>query len=247
MIGIYLCDDDDAVRHQIQNILERSILIGEYDMRIVASVPAAEELLEAVRREKGKRGIYFLDVELKDGEWDGFLLGREIRRSDPHATLIYITSFGDLAYRTFRYHLEAFDYMIKDPARLEADVSRCLAAVAEHLLEERADPDQIFTVRTGERLRHIPVAEILFFETAPAAHHLYLHTAHSRIEFVGSLGEIGAQLGDRFLRVHRAYLVAADKIKEIDFRHGTLRIAGRECLVSRKARSMLLARVGGET
>ncbi len=61
MICIYLCDDDDAMRGQIQKILERKILIEEYDMRIVLSVSSAGPLLEAVRRERGKRGVYFLD------------------------------------------------------------------------------------------------------------------------------------------------------------------------------------------
>ena len=51
MICIYLCDDDDAMRGQIQKILERKILIEEYDMRIVLSVSSAGPLLEAVRRE----------------------------------------------------------------------------------------------------------------------------------------------------------------------------------------------------
>lgn len=247
MICIYLCDDDDAMRGQIQKILERKILIEEYDMRIVLSVSSAGPLLEAVRRERGKRGVYFLDVELKDGEWDGFLLGRQIRRFDPHATLVYITGFGDLAYRTFRYHLEAFDYIVKDPARLEEDISRCLSAVTEHLLDERCDPKEIYTVRSGDVLRHIPVSDILFFETAPAAHHIYLHTARSRIEFLGSLDRIEAELGERFFRAHRSYLVAVDKIEEIDIRHGKLRAGGRECLVSRKARSALLLRMGGES
>ena len=32
MIGIYLCDDEDAVRHEIQVALEQKILIENYDM-----------------------------------------------------------------------------------------------------------------------------------------------------------------------------------------------------------------------
>ena len=147
MICIYLCDDDDAMRGQIQKILERKILIEEYDMRIVLSVSSAGPLLEAVRRERGKRGVYFLDVELKDGEWDGFLLGRQIRRFDPHATLVYITGFGDLAYRTFRYHLEAFDYIVKDKEQTGPFAARCLEAVHARLQDECRDPAEIFSLR----------------------------------------------------------------------------------------------------
>ena len=111
MIHIYLCDDEEAVLHQIQTALEWKIFMENYDMKVVCAAGCAQALLEAV--EDNRRSVYFLDVDLKDGEWDGFRLGRELRRRDPHGTLVYITSYGDLAWRTFQYHLEAFDYIVK--------------------------------------------------------------------------------------------------------------------------------------
>ena len=148
MIGIYLCDDEDAVRHQIQTALEWKIFVENYDMRVVCSAAGARELLTAAENEK--RGIYFLDVELKDGEWDGFRLGQELRRRDPHGTLVYITSYGDLAWRTFQYHLEAFDYIVKEPERIGSSVSQCLGEIHTRLLAERRDPAEMFTLRSGE-------------------------------------------------------------------------------------------------
>ena len=83
MIGIYLCDDDDAVRHQIQSALEWKILVENYDMKVLCSASHAQELLSTV--ENGRRGIYFLDVELRDEDWDGFRLGR--REGHPGQTV----------------------------------------------------------------------------------------------------------------------------------------------------------------
>lgn len=237
MIGIYLCDDEDAVRHQIQTALERKILIENYDMKILCSTANAQKLLDAV--ENGKQGIYFLDVELKDGNWDGFQLGRELRRRDPHGTLVYITSYGDLAWRTFQYHLEAFDYIIKQPEQIGPSAAQCLEEIHAHLLAERRNPAETFTLRTGDMVRHIPLCNILFFETASTPHHILLHTSKSRMDFLGSLTELEAQLGDRFIRTHRAYLVAADKIETVDLKHNKLRVGGRECLLSRAGKSEL--------
>ena len=112
MIQIYLCDDEETVLHQIKTALEWKIFVEDYDMEVSCAARCARELLEAAR--EGSRSVYFLDVDLRDGEWDGFRLGRELRRRDPHATLVYITSYGDLAWRTFQYHLEAFDYIVKE-------------------------------------------------------------------------------------------------------------------------------------
>lgn len=242
MIRIYLCDDEEAVLHQIKTALEWKIFVENYDME-VACAAAARELLDTVR--DGSRSVYFLDVDLKDGEWDGFTLGRELRRRDPHGTLVYITSYGDLAWKTFQYHLEAFDYIVKEPERIGPSAARCLEAVHARLLDERRDPAEVFSLRSGDETRHVPLADILFFETAPKAHHVFLHTADSRMDFVGSLNELEQELGERFVRVHRAYLAAWDKIEAVDWKGSRIRVGSRECLLSRAGKSELKKRLGG--
>ena len=145
MIHIYLCDDEEAVLHQIQTALEWKIFMENYDMKVVCAAGCAQALLEAV--EDNRRSVYFLDVDLKDGEWDGFRLGRELRRRDPHGTLVYITSYGDLAWRTFQYHLEAFDYIVKGQEQTGPAAARCLEAIHGRLMEERRDPAEVFSLR----------------------------------------------------------------------------------------------------
>lgn len=243
MMKIYLCDDEDTVRHQIQTALEWKIVAENYDMKVVCSAASAQELLDAAV--DGKRGIYFLDVELKDEEWDGFRLGCELRRRDPYGILIYITSYGDLAWHTFQYHLEAFDYIVKGPEPIGPSASRCLGEIHAHLLAERQAPTETLTLRTGEMVRYVPLRDILFFETASAPHHVLLHTSSSRIDFLGSLNELEIQLGDRFIRTHRAYLVAADKIEAVDLKHNKLWVGGRECMISRTGKAALHNKTGG--
>lgn len=243
MIQIYLCDDDEAVLHQIRTALEWKIFMENYDMKVVCAASRAQALLDAV--EDNRRSIYFLDVDLKDGAWDGFQLGRELRRRDPHGTLVYITGYGDLAWKTFQYHLEAFDYIVKAPEQTGPSAARCLEAVHARLLDERRDPAEVFSLRAGDETRHVPLADILFFETAPKAHHVFLHTAHSRIDFVGSLNALEQELGGRFLRVHRAYLAAADKIEATDWKGNRVRVGGRWCLLSRAGKAELKKKLGG--
>ena len=243
MIQIYLCDDDESVLHQIKTALEWKIFMEDYDMEVALAASGPRALLEAVR--DGSRSVYFLDVDLKDGAWDGFTLGRELRRRDPHGTLIYITSYGDLAWKTFQYHLEAFDYIVKDQEQTGTAAARCLEAVHTRLLDERRDPAEVFSLRTRDETRHIPLADILFFETAPKAHHVFLHTADCRIDFVGSLNELEAELGGRFVRLHRAYLAAWDKIEAVDWRENKVRVGGRTCLLSRAGRAELKKKLGG--
>ena len=242
MIGIYLCDDEGAIRCQIQTALEKKIVVENYDMNIVCSTASAQELLNTL--ENGKQGIYFLDVDLKDKDWDGFRLGCEIRRRDPHGTLIFITSYGDLAWRTFQYHLEAFDYIVKGTSPVGASAARCLDEIYTRLLAARQSPAETFTLRTGDLVRHVPLCDILFFETASAPHHVFLHTSGSRMDFLGTLAELEMQLGEQFIRTHRAYLVAADKIEAVDLKHNRLWVGGQECLLSRTGKAALRKKLG---
>lgn len=237
MIEIYLCDDEDSIRHQIQTDLEWKIVVENYDMKVVCSTASAQELLDAAKN--SRQGIYFLDVELKDAKWDGFRLGCELRRRDPHGILIYITSYGDLAWRTFQYHLEAFDYIVKGQAPVGPAAAQCLDEIHTRLLTGRQTPTEMFTLRTGEMVRHVPLCDILFFETASASHHVLLHTSKSRMDFLGSLNELELQLGEQFIRTHRAYLVAADKIEAVDLKHNKLWVGGHECLLSRAGKAKL--------
>lgn len=214
----------------------------DYDMKVICTA-AAQELFDIL--EDNRRSIYFLDVDLKDEAWDGFTLGQELRRRDPHGTLIYITGYGDLAWKTFQYHLEAFDYIVKDKEQTGPFAARCLDAVHARLQDECRDPAEIFSLRSGDETRYISLEDILFFETAPKAHHVFLHTADSRVDFVGSLNELEVRLGERFIRVHRAYLAAWDKIEAVDWKKNKIRVGGRECLLSRTGKAALKKR-GGE-
>ena len=242
MIQIYLCDDDDSILHQIKTALELKIFTENYDMKVMCAAATAQELLDVAQ--VGSRSVYFLDVDLKDGEWDGFKLGRELRRRDPHGTLVYITSYGDLAWKTFQYHLEAFDYIVKEPEHTGPSAARCLEAIHARLLDERQDPAEVFSLRVGNETRHVPLADILFFETAPKSHHVFLHTADSRVDFVGSLNELEKELGERFIRIHRAYLAAADKIEAVVWKENKVRVGSRECLLSRTGKAKLRKELG---
>ena len=94
-------------------------------------------------------------------------------------------------------------------------------------------------------MRHIPLGDVLFFETAPSPHHVLLHTASSRMDFLGSLNELEARLGDRFIRTHRAYLVAADKIEAVDLKRNKVWAGGHVCLLSRAGKAVLRQKMGG--
>lgn len=244
MLKVLVCDDDEKIRREIVRQIKNQILIWQYDWEIAVECASPVVLLEELSRLEEKRNIYFLDVDLRHPEYDGFSLGKRIRDVDPNGTIVYITSYRDLAYKTFQYHIEAFDYIVKDDiAKIGESLAHCMKSIEERIKSEKSDPIQCYTFRTGDIVRHIPIDDIYFFETSKKSHYVILHGKQERIEFLANLGDIEEELRDHFLKIHRSYLVAVDKIEEIDLKRNLVCVGGEYCAVSRKEKSNLLRRI----
>lgn len=239
MLPIYICEDDERIRNAERLWLEKQILIEGFDMEIALCTGNPEELLEYLAHMQ-RQGIYFLDVELKGASMDGFRLGEEIRKKDARGFLIYVTAFQELAFETFRYHLEALDYICKkEPEQMYAGLSRCLTVIAERVSREQGRQQEYFTVKTLDVIRHIPLEEVLYFTTSERTHRIELHARRERLDFIGSMQELEERLGQHFIRVHRAYLVRADQIAGIERKTKEIVLKnGERCPFSRKMRKV---------
>ena len=235
MLPVYICDDNERMRTELSEEIERQILIREYDMKLVLSTDCPEEIIEKVEKNR-ERGIYFLDVDLKLEKMDGFSLGKMLRELDFGGYIVYVTSHADLAYKTFEYHLEAMDYITKgNQLEMIASVRRCLSSIVEKISKETEQPcGQMFTIRDHKKVKMVPIKDILFFETSSKKHHIILYTQCERIEFSGNMKELEGRLTEGFLRTHRSYLVQTCKIREIDLKRlEIILINGQSCYIAR--------------
>ncbi len=240
MLPVYICEDDADIRAELETYLKNQILIENYDMKLSLSTGHPEAIIDAVR-ENPSRGIYFLDVELNGESMDGFSLGQEIRRQDTRGFIIYVTAYKELAFETFRYHLEALDYITKEnPKKMFAGMSHCLRIITDRMREDTGKQRPYFTVKIMDVIKHIPIDEILFFETSGRSHRVVLHADHDCMDFIGSIQELEKALGERFLRVHRAYLINTNRIRSIDLKRRQIIMDNDECcLFSRNIKDSL--------
>ena len=242
MLPVYICEDDEKIRAAQKEYLEKQILMEGYDMEIVLCSGHPREIIQAVKESPG-RGIYFLDIELVGEPMDGFGLGQEIRKLDSRGFLIYVTAFPDLAFETFRYHLEALDYIVNQD-KMQEGIRHCLKVITERMQKEKGEEREFFSVKVMDVVKHIPVDEIVFFETAGRTHRIELHGENDRIDFIGSMQELEEQLGERFLRVHRAYLVNVEQIAQLNLKGREILMKnGEKCMFSRGMKGALLERM----
>ena len=244
MLPVYICEDEEEIRRIQMEYLEKQILIEGYDMKIAVCSGCPEKILDAVKDASG-RGIYFLDVELKGESMDGFSLGQQIRKYDPRGFIIYVTAYKNLAFETFRYHLEALDYIVKESMEtMKEGLRHSLSVITERMQAEQGEHREFFSVKVMDVVKHVPVDEIMFFEAAPGTHRIALHGTNDWFDFIGSLRELEGQLGSRLLRTHRAYLVNVEQIAELDLKGREIRMKnGERCLFSKNMKGQLLERI----
>lgn len=232
MLDVFICEDQEAQRRKLEKLIEGYILIEELEMKLTLSTADPFELLRYLEEHPTTVGVYFLDVDL-GSEIDGIQLGARIRNLCVDGKIIIITTHSELLPLTFKYKVEAMDYILKDdPKEIQVRVQEALEQAQRHYTSENKISSQRIRIEIGNQVRLFDPAEVLFFETSPNSHKLILHLFNGSLEFYGRLAEVEA-LDPSFLRVHRSFVVNQDNIAHIDKKnHFISFVNGETCLVS---------------
>lgn len=235
MLSVYICEDDKAQLKRITKAVEKTIMIEELDMVITISTTDPYELLKEVEKSNSP-GIYFLDVEL-DSTIDGIQLASKIRKYDSRGFITFVTTHPELSYLTFKYKVEALDYVVKSEKEdLETSIKNCMLNANKKALDTKKEMKKFFYAKCGQRVLHIPYAEIIYFETASIPHKLVLHTVKRRIEFYGHIGKIMDELDKRFYKCHKSNVINRDHITMVDKKNREIHLTGDNiCIASVRA------------
>lgn len=240
MVPVYICDDNLEAKKYLARVVENIIMIQGYDMKMVLAAGDPEEVLAHKEQYPG-RAVYFLDVDLQNEQYNGFTLAKRIRELDPRGYLVFVTTHEEMIYETFRFRLEAMNYLIKDePAKLNMQIRECLDEINRLISCENRGQGSYYTVKAGEGSYQVPLEDIIYFETTGANHRIILHAKNRVLEFRGYLNTIEEEVGSGFLKVHRSYLIQLDKIEQIHYaEQKVIMNDGSICLLSRKGKRML--------
>lgn len=228
MLDVYICEDDKSQLDLFSNYISNTILIEDFDMRLALSTQDYRELLKLFSP-SGNIGVFFLDIDLKSN-LNGLELAQRIRKLQPRCFIIFITSHVEYGMETFRYKVEALDFICKGtPDEIRMKIKDCLYNIDEKI---RSDPKS-FHFNIGERYISIPFNEIVFFCTSDNSHKVTLHTMNKFTEFFGTLKEIEANLDKRFYRCHRSCIINKDFIDNVDYDTSIVYMKnGGECPIS---------------
>ncbi|MCB2354694.1 LytR/AlgR family response regulator transcription factor [Clostridium estertheticum] len=233
MLGIILCEDNEHQKKQIESIINDELINLKIDLEIELSTKKYEEVIAYVKSNKERSFIYFLDIDLKD-QISGIELAKIIRRYDSNGYIVFVTSHSDLSLLTFKYKVQALDYILKsDVKNIKNKINECILEAYMDYDRNNIQKEDTITINLGNRINKFFLYDILFFETTCIAHKLRLHTLNGEFEFYGKLRDLETNLNSHFYKPHKSFLVNIANISSIDKHNHIIHFINDEtCFVS---------------
>ncbi len=201
-------DDEPLAVKMLENFISKTSFLV-----LDASFTDPVAALEAIRGRRPE--LVFLDIQMPD------LNGMELSRMVPDGTrIIFTTAFKDYAFDS--YSVSALDFLLK-PIRYQKFLEAAEKARQWFsLVEGAAEPspgapqqqDSIF-VKSDGQLRKVAFSDIRYVEGMKD--YVLLHLCSEKRPLVThiTMKAVEELLPDNFMRVHRSYIVALDKIDSV--------------------------------
>jgi DNA-binding LytR/AlgR family response regulator len=210
-IRCLIVDDEELARNLLQNFIER--------LPHLEVAGQCKDPLEAMAMlQNNKIDLVFLDIQMPG------LTGVEFLRSMKITPLvIFTTAYPEYALEG--YSLDVVDYLLKPFSfeRFVQAVNKATARLqAKHPVEAPAanapvqEPAKDYIlVKADYKLHRIKLDDIQYIESM--REYVAYHTPNGRLLSLQSLKSLEEELpADRFIRIHKSYIVPIDKIEALE-------------------------------
>ena len=232
--NVIIVDDEYLARKLLQDYVSKV-----ESLQLVATCSNAFEAMEALTN--NTVDIMLLDIQMPD------LTGLELVKGlEKKPAVIFTTAYSEYAVDAF--NLAVVDYLLKpfDFPRFFQAIRKAIGNVqpkAEETTKQAADiskSNDFITVKADYKLYKINYDDLLFIE----GQHEYVtfHTTQRRITALFALKDLEEMLPkDRFVRVHKSYIVSFKHIQDLD--KSDVTVAGNKVPVGASYRDELLSRL----
>lgn len=205
-------DDEPLALGLVSKFIEQTPFFN-----LVGRYASAVEALKAIHSRK--IDLVYLDIQMPD--LNGIELARVIGKGPQTPRIIFTTAFAQFGLEG--YKVDALDYLLK-PFNYEEFLRTAAKAHAYYELINRPIPatavvepehadDQYLFLKVEYQLVRIALDDILYFEGLKDYVRVHLKNAEKSVLSLTSLKALEEKLSPRrFMRVHRSFIVALDKI-----------------------------------
>ena len=201
MIRVLAIDDEPLALRQLEMYMARVPFL-----ELVAACSSAAMAQPYV----AKADALFLDINMPD------LSGMDFIKSLPHPpAVVFTTAYSEYAVEGFR--VNAVDYLLKPFSfkEFEASCEKLRKHLEMQAALEARESDPVLHFKADYRTVSIDVRKILYVESMSEYVKIFLVDAEAPVVVLYSLKNLIEQLpADRFMRIHRSYIIALGHIAE---------------------------------
>ena len=201
-----IVDDEPLAVRLLESYVEKTP-----DLQLLASFTDSITALNAVKEQKPD--LLFLDIQMPNID------GMELAHSLPAETrVIFTTAFKEYAFES--YEVNALDFLLK-PIRYNKflgsiEKARKLFDSQQTVIQPKLQPNTVF-IRVDGEWRNIAVDQITYVSGMKDYVLFYLDGEKKPLITHLTMKAVEEMLpSDKFLRVHRSYIIAVDKIQKVD-------------------------------
>ena len=197
---IAICDDLDADRQYVLNMVERWAASAGHVVHIDTFSSAENFLFHYA--EENDYGILLLDIEM--GAMDGVTMAKQLRGNNDTVQIIFITGYSD--YILEGYEVAALHYLMK-PVKEEK-----LCSVLDRAVEKLSKNEKVLNFEIGGEMIRVPIYQIRYADVF--GNYVTIHAA-SDVTVKMTLGELEKQLDERFYRAGRSCVVNLTQVSRV--------------------------------
>jgi two-component system response regulator AgrA len=214
---IIICEDNLVHINKIKCIVKDIIAKKNYNFKIALVTQNIYDVIEFSNLNRNEKSIYLIDIDLKS-DINGIRLAEIIRKNDIYANIIFITNHIELSFLSFKYKVQAIDFIAKDNFNsIKKNLQDCLEYINETFYKNENINENYLLVKCNDIIINVVFNDILFIESSTKnSHKLILHEKNRLIEFSDTLKEVYQKLNEDFYRCHKAYIVNVCKIREVN-------------------------------
>lgn len=229
MLDIYLCEDNRKQLQKWKKIVENYILMSVEECALRCAVIRPQDLL-TIRKEFSHTGLYFLDIDLQSSI-DGLELAQEIRKLDPRGYIVFITTHSEMNMLTFRYKIEAMDFILKDEADiLPHRICDCIKTAIENQASHIKNNHHLLTMKGNGDFYTIDQNDVVCIKTTGLPRKIVIHTTYGIYQVNGVLKELSEFLEPSFFQCSRSTIVKLERIKEYQVNRNLLILDNNEAI-----------------
>jgi DNA-binding LytR/AlgR family response regulator len=202
-LNCVLIDDEPLALELLQSYVEKTPFL-----QLAGKYASAVEAMQALPQ-LGEVHVMFLDIQMPG------LNGLEFSRMVPASTrIIFTTAFDQYALDSYR--VNALDYLLK-PISYADFLQAVNKAEQWFSLQAKPNDHKYIYVKSDYKLVQVALDDILYIEGLKDYLKIHLENDAKPILSLISMKAMEERLpADRFLRVHRSFIVQKCKIKIID-------------------------------